>query len=59
MKPPSHTSVGLSDAFAADAAKQTQWQAFLKKNRLNGVALSEVVAFLRANFEVLVDDSAA
>jgi predicted nucleotidyltransferase component of viral defense system len=56
---PSRTPVGLSDAFAADAAKQTQWQAFLKKNRLNGVALSEVVAFLRANFEVLVDDSAA
>lgn len=34
---------GLTDAFAQDAQKQTQWQAFLKKNRLEALALSEVI----------------
>ena len=34
---------GLTDAFAQDAQKQTQWQAFLKKNRLEALTLSEVI----------------
>ena len=37
---------GLTDAFAQDAQKQKQWQAFLRKNRLEVLALNEVVAAL-------------
>lgn len=40
--------IGLTDAFATDAAKQRQWQAFLRKNRLDAPALTEVVSELRA-----------
>lgn len=40
--------VGLTDAFAADVAKQRQWQAFLRKNRLEAPDLAEVVKALRA-----------
>ncbi|WP_426689832.1 nucleotidyl transferase AbiEii/AbiGii toxin family protein [Rhodanobacter ginsengiterrae] len=39
---------GLSDLFATDAGKQRQWQAFLRKNRLDAPALAEVIAELRA-----------
>lgn len=45
---PEGIPIGLSDGFAADATKQDQWQAFLTKNRLNGPALAEVVADIRA-----------
>jgi Nucleotidyl transferase AbiEii toxin, Type IV TA system len=38
--------VGLSDAFAMDTIKQTQWLAFLKKNRLDAIALEVIVARL-------------
>ena len=40
--------IGLNDEFAADAAKRAQWQAFLRKNRLDAPALTEVVSELRA-----------
>jgi Nucleotidyl transferase AbiEii toxin, Type IV TA system len=50
----SSTPVGLSDAFSADAAKQAQWKAFLKKNRLTDMPLQYLVATLRAKFEALV-----
>lgn len=39
--------VGLSDAFAGDPAKQTQWNAFVRKNKLNAPDLLSVVATLR------------
>ena len=39
--------VGLGDAFAADAAKQGQWRAFLKKNRLERLELTDVVTYVR------------
>ncbi len=39
---------GLSDEFAQDAQKQSQWQAFLKKNRLQAPNLEAVVAEIRA-----------
>ncbi|WGT63668.1 nucleotidyl transferase AbiEii/AbiGii toxin family protein [Variovorax paradoxus] len=45
---------GLSDAFVQDAAKQSQWTAFLKKNRLDALDLAEVVARLRGEFEKLL-----
>ncbi len=39
---------GLTDAFAQDAQKQAQWQAFLRKNRLEALALNDVIAALNA-----------
>jgi hypothetical protein len=39
---------GLTDAFAQDAQKQVQWQAFLRKNRLEALALNDVIAALAA-----------
>lgn len=48
---PSALPWGMSDAFAQDAAKQRQWAAFLKKNRLEALDLTEVVALLRREFE--------
>ncbi|TBR76557.1 MAG: nucleotidyl transferase AbiEii/AbiGii toxin family protein [Burkholderiaceae bacterium] len=50
---PSALPSGLSDAFAQDAAKQRQWAAFLKKNRLEAMDLVEVVALLRSEFQKL------
>ena len=47
MSMPTALPAGLSDAFAADAIKQTQWNAFLKKNRLDAIALPDVVTRLR------------
>ncbi len=41
---------GLSDGFAADATKQLQWNAFLRKNKLEAPPLPVVVAELRAVF---------
>ena len=50
---PSTLPSGLSDAFAKDVAKQRQWAAFLKKNRLEALDLAEVVAMLRGEFQKL------
>jgi hypothetical protein len=47
MAMPSILPAGLDDAFGADTIKQTQWNAFLKKNRLDPLALAEVVTLLR------------
>lgn len=49
---------GLTDAFAQDAQKQIQWQAFLKKNRLEALALTDVIAAL-ATFMWPVIESAS
>jgi predicted nucleotidyltransferase component of viral defense system len=38
---------GLSSEFAADSAKQAQWQAFLDRNRTAGPTLEEAVARIR------------
>jgi len=45
---PDGVPFGLSDEFAQDRQKQTQWQAFLRKNALIELQLSEVVVGLRA-----------
>jgi hypothetical protein len=37
---------GLTDAFAQDTQKKAQWQAFLRKNRLESLVLSEVITAL-------------
>ena len=44
---PSALPIGLSDAFAADATKQVQWNAFLKKNKLEPLDLAEVIRYVR------------
>lgn len=44
---PEGVPIGLSDEFARDAAKRTQWKAFLNKNRLDAPALDEVIAEVR------------
>jgi len=51
MAMPSTAPVGLTDAFAADPSKQTQWKAFLKKNRLDPSELADVVNRLRGKFQ--------
>ena len=53
MAMPTAVPVGFSDAFALNAIKQTQWNAFLKKNRLKAIALADVVDALRAKFNVV------
>lgn len=39
--------LGLSDEFAQDPTKQTQWDAFLNKNRLDAPTLEEVIMEVR------------
>jgi hypothetical protein len=48
---PASVPTGLSNAFALDAVKQMQWNAFLKKNRLATVALKDIVMQLRSTFK--------
>ena len=42
--------IGLTDNFSNDAHKQTQWLAFLRKNRLEALALKDVIATLAVFF---------
>lgn len=51
---PNSIPSGLSDVFAQDAAKQKQWAAFLKKNRLQTLDLAEVVGVLRSELQKLL-----
>lgn len=44
---PADIPFGLTDDFARDTQKQTQWQAFLGKNRLQALELAVIVAALR------------
>jgi len=45
---PSTMPIGLSDAFADDTTKQTQWRAFLNKNKLAPMDLRSVLGAIRA-----------
>jgi hypothetical protein len=49
---PVSTPMGLSSVFADDATKQLQWQAFLKRNKLDALELSTVIEFIRGRLEV-------
>ena len=53
MTLPADWPAGLGDTFAGDPAKQGQWKAFLRKNRLDPVALPDVIARLRDGFAKL------
>lgn len=44
---PTDAPFGLSDGFAQDTQKQTGWQAFLGKNKIEALSLEDVVATLR------------
>ena len=44
---PSAQPIGLGDVFADDATKQSQWRAFLNKNKLEPMDLREVVRTIR------------
>lgn len=44
---PSDWPIGLTDTFSADVTRQSIWNAFLRKNQLPAIALSEVVMRLR------------
>ena len=44
---PADIPFGLTDEFAQDTQKQTQWQAFLGKNRLEALELEMIMAALR------------
>jgi len=44
---PAGVPTGLTDEFARDASKQSQWKAFLDKNRLEAPGLQEVVREIR------------
>jgi hypothetical protein len=44
---PASLPLALSDDFASDAVKQTQWNAFLRKGSLSPVSLAEVLSALR------------
>lgn len=46
---PTGWPMGLTPQFATDAMKQTQWQAFLRKNSLNAPALPDLVEALRSH----------
>ena len=50
---PHRLPIGLTDTFSEDAIKQTQWKAFLKKNRLDHIELTAVVNQLREQFQDL------
>jgi hypothetical protein len=47
LKIPTALPIGLSDAFGADAPKQKQWDAFLRKGRLAAPSLSQTVTEVR------------
>lgn len=48
---PSGLPTGLSDAFVTSTIKSAQWNAFIKKNRLDTIALGDVVVRLRDAFD--------
>ena len=52
---PTITPVGLSDEFAADQTKQTQWRAFTARNQLAAPELQVVVQHLRRFLESVVE----
>lgn len=52
---PAGMPLGLTDEFAHDPAKQTQWRAFLGRNRLEAPTLEQVVADVRGLVAVPLD----
>lgn len=51
---PTELPIGLSDEFADDASRQALWVAFLRKNALAAMPLSEVVGAMRTKLQAAV-----
>lgn len=51
---PTAIPIGLSDEFAADRIKQSQWQGFASKGRIEVPPLKKVISHLRAYFGPLL-----
>ena len=49
--------LGLTEAFATDPQKRAQWKGFLARNRIEAPSLDEVVAEVRAAFEMPLLDA--
>lgn len=50
---------GLSDAFSGDPALRSRWDGFLKKNRLEGPTLPEVVSEVREGLKGAIEEARA
>lgn len=57
--PPKALPFGLTGEFAADAQKQMQWRAFLRRNRLQAPDLPSVVAEIGDYLTALLDSAAS
>ena len=55
---PANTPVGLSDEFAADKTKQTQWWAFIARNQLAAPELQAIVQHRRRFLESVIEHQA-
>lgn len=51
MTVPTELPIGLSDEFANDTSRQALWRAFLKKNEMIAVPLTDIVSALRAKLQ--------
>lgn len=51
MAVPTELPIGLSDEFVNDASRQALWRAFLKKNEMTAVPLTDIVSALRAKLQ--------
>jgi len=54
---PVEAPLALTDAFANDPSKQTQWKAFLRKSNLEFIEFAEVIAGIRSFIVPLLVDS--
>jgi len=46
--------IGLTDEFASDRTKATQWKAFLAKNKLSAPPLDRVISLIRESFDAII-----
>lgn len=51
MTVPTELPIGLSDEFANDTSRQALWRAFLKKNEMTAVPLTDIVSALRVKLQ--------
>lgn len=51
MTVPTELPIGLSDEFANDTSRQALWRAFLKKNEMTAVPLTDIVNALRVKLQ--------
>jgi predicted nucleotidyltransferase component of viral defense system len=52
---PQKIPLGLTDQFAVDTQKNTQWRAFIARNNLKAESLSDTLAYLRENLAFLFE----